>query len=67
MPANANLVASNNRLESRMREIRQSGSVGGETLTRLPYLNPKTFQPVSPSAEVLPGRRPSPLNSQAGP
>ena len=27
-----------------MREIRQSGSVGGETLTRLPYLNQKAGQ-----------------------
>ena len=36
----ANLLASNNRLESRMREIRQSGSVGGEPQSmRLPYLN----------------------------
>ena len=31
MLLNVNLVASNNQLESRMREIRQSGSVGGET------------------------------------
>ena len=34
-----NLVASNNQPESRMREIRQSGSVGGEspiTATSLP-------------------------------
>jgi hypothetical protein len=39
MLVNANLVTSNNQPESRMREIRQSGSVGGETLTRLSYLN----------------------------
>ena len=30
MLAKADLVTSNNQLESRMREIRQSGSVGGE-------------------------------------
>ena len=30
-----------------MREIRQSGSVGGETLTRLPYLN-REIRPPSP-------------------
>jgi hypothetical protein len=30
MPLKANLVTSNNQLESRMREIRQSGSVGAE-------------------------------------
>ena len=41
MFVNVNLLVSNNQLESRMREIRQSGSVGGETLTRLPYLNPR--------------------------
>ena len=33
MLVNANLLASNDRLESRMREIRQSGSVGGEPQT----------------------------------
>jgi hypothetical protein len=31
MLVKANLVTSNNQLESRMREIRQSGSEGGET------------------------------------
>jgi hypothetical protein len=30
MLVNANLLGSNDRLESRMRENRQSGSVGGE-------------------------------------
>ena len=37
MLVNANLLVSNNQLESRMREIRQSGSEGGEDLRVLPY------------------------------
>lgn len=47
MFVNVNLLVSNNQLESRMREIRQSGSVGGETLTRLPYLNRAGLSQVS--------------------
>ena len=38
MLVNVNLLSSNNQLESRMREIRQYGSVGGESpnVTSLP-------------------------------
>ena len=38
MPVKVNLVTSNNRLESRMREIRQSGSAGGEVQINGPFL-----------------------------
>ena len=38
MPVKVNLVTSNNRLESRMREIRQSGSAGGEVQINEPSL-----------------------------
>ena len=38
MLVKVNLVTSNNRLESRMREIRQSGSVGGEVQINGPSL-----------------------------
>jgi len=41
---NANLVTSNNQLESRMREIRQSGSAGGETQINEPSLPLSTSQ-----------------------
>ena len=34
MLVNVNLLSSNNQLESRMREIRQYGSVGGESPQR---------------------------------
>ena len=38
MLVKVNLVTSNNRLESRMREIRQSGSEGGEVQINQPSL-----------------------------
>ena len=43
MPVKVNLVTSNNRLESRMREIRQSGSAGGEVQINEPSLPLSSF------------------------
>jgi hypothetical protein len=62
---NANLLVSNNQLESRMRETRQSGSVGGESqpnATSLPQCSPLCIRsPALPSA----GSRPhSPFRPQ---
>lgn len=57
MLVNANLLASNDRLESRMREIRQSGSVGGEPQTNaasLPQSMPVRVSRTSATAPKAP-------------
>ena len=50
---NANLLVSNYQLESRMREIRQSGSVGGEPQSNAASLPQLTAVRKLPIAELI--------------
>ena len=47
MLVKVNLLVSNNQLESRMREIRQSGSVGGEAEHNRPSLPQSSLRVIS--------------------